>query len=95
MIVTTTESVAGRAVRAHLGVVAGERVFLLGFHWGVQANLRDLEEKLGRARLEAEAAMSARAAQAGADAVVGARFSWSRSGNVVVAQAVGTAVSLA
>ncbi|WP_297201261.1 putative heavy metal-binding protein [uncultured Flavonifractor sp.] len=105
MIITTTNSVEGRTIRAYQGIVFGEVVSGVDFFRDLGAGLRNFfggrssgyEEELQRARQEAIAEMSDRAAQMGADAVVGVDVDYevlgSNNGMLMVSVS-GTAVQL-
>jgi uncharacterized protein YbjQ (UPF0145 family) len=79
MIVTTTESVAGRTVKAHLGVVSGEAVMGTNIFRDMFAGIRDIvggrsasyEKELKKAKNLALQMMRDEAEALGADAVVG------------------------
>lgn len=105
MIITTTNSVEGRTIRSYQGIVFGEVVSGVDFFRDLGAGLRNFfggrssgyEEELQRARQEAIAEMSDRAAQMGADAVVGVDVDYevlgSNNGMLMVSVS-GTAVQL-
>jgi uncharacterized protein YbjQ (UPF0145 family) len=103
MLVTTTDTVAGRAVRETLGLVRGSTVrskhvgadLVAGLRNIVGGELREYAQLLAGAREQALDRMIAAAQELGADAVVATRFETStiRSGASEVI-AYGTAVRL-
>ncbi|WP_407342737.1 YbjQ family protein [Pengzhenrongella phosphoraccumulans] len=85
MIIATTESVPGRTVAAHLGIVMGNTVrsknigkdIGAGFKSMVGGELKSYTSMLTEAREESMNRMSASAEALGADAVVMVRFTTS------------------
>ena len=79
MILTTTPTIEGRSIAQYKGVVFGEVVAGVNFLRDIRASIRNFiggrsgsyEEELIQARTQALNEMSERAAQLGADAVVG------------------------
>ena len=79
MIITTTPSVEGRAIREYKGIVFGEVISGVNFMKDIGAGFRNFfsgrsagyEEELMKAREEALAEMEQRAAAMGANAVIG------------------------
>ena len=90
MIVTTTPSVEGRRITEYKGVVFGEVIAGVNF-------VKDFVEELINARQQALAEMEQRAAQLGADAVVGVDIDYEVLGadnGMLMVTASGTAVRL-
>ena len=105
MIVTTTPSVEGRRIREYKGVVFGEVIAGVNFVKDFVAGLSNFfggrsgtyEEELINARQQALAEMEQRAAQLGADAVVGVDIDYEVLGadnGMLMVTASGTAVRL-
>ena len=105
MIVTTTPSVEGRRITEYKGVVFGEVIAGVNFVKDFVAGLSNLfggrsgtyEEELINARQQALAEMEQRAAQLGADAVVGVDIDYEVLGadnGMLMVTASGTAVRL-
>jgi uncharacterized protein YbjQ (UPF0145 family) len=105
MIITTTNAVEGRAVSQYLGVVFGEVIAGINFIKDFAAGLSNFfggrsatyEEELIRARETALAEMQQRAAQLGADAVIGVDFDYEVLGQdngMMMITVNGTAVKL-
>ncbi len=103
MIVTTTGSVEGQPIAAYLGVVAGEAIlgvnvfkdFTAGFRNIVGGRAGKYEEELRKGRALALQELEARAAELGADAVVGVRLDYETvMGQMLMITASGTAVKL-
>ena len=82
--VTTTDSIEGREVTEYLGVVSGEAVIGANVVSDIAAGIRDVvggrsnsyEKKIETGRQEAVTDIKAMAAEAGADAVVGATLDY-------------------
>ena len=100
MIVTTTPSVEGRRITEYKGVVFGEVIAGVNFVKDFVAGLSNFfggrsgtyEEELINARQQALAEMEQRAAQLGADAVVGVViFRRQASQSVIPQKSAGTA----
>ena len=105
MIVTTTPSVEGRRITEYKGVVFGEVIARVNFVKDFVAGLSNFfggrsgtyEEELINARQQALAEMEQRAAQLGADAVVGVDIDYEVLGadnGMLMVTASGTAVRL-
>lgn len=103
MIVTTTPSVEGRRITEYKGVVFGEVIAGVNFVKDFVAGLSNFfggrsgtyEEELINARQQALAEMEQRAAQLGADAVVGVDIDYEVLGadnGMLMVTASGTAV---
>ncbi|MDX1738325.1 MAG: YbjQ family protein [Alphaproteobacteria bacterium] len=79
MIVTTTDSIDGKRIVAYHGIVSGETIFGANIFKDFFAGLRDIvggrsgsyEKVLNEGKETAIADMKARAAQLGANAVIG------------------------
>jgi uncharacterized protein YbjQ (UPF0145 family) len=103
MELTNLETVPGRAIVRHLGLVQGSTVrskhvgrdFLAGLKNFVGGELRAYTELLNESRAEAIERMVAQAAAAGANAVVNVRFATSNiAAGAAEVMAYGTAVVL-
>jgi uncharacterized protein YbjQ (UPF0145 family) len=105
MILSTTPTLEGKPVKAYLGLVAGETIVGANVVRDFFASITDViggragayEEVLGRARREALAELEERAADLGADAVVGIDLSYEAiggTGSMLMVTATGTAVKL-
>lgn len=106
MQITTTDSIAGRQVRAYLGIVTGEAVMGTNFVRDFFAGIRDIvggrsasyEKELRRAKEMALQAMIEEAASLGADAVVGVDLDYENicggDKSMLMVSANGTAVKL-
>ena len=103
MIITTTPAVEGRTVREYKGIVFGEVITGVNFIKDFGAALRNIvggrsagyEEELLKARGEALAELEQRAADAGANAVIGVDVDYEvlgQGGNMLMVTASGTAV---
>lgn len=103
MIVTTTPSIEGREIIEYRGVVFGEVITGVNFVKDFLAGIRDFvggrstsyEEELINARRQAMAEMEQRAAQMGANAVVGVYVDFEVLGgnnSMLMVTASGTAV---
>lgn len=106
MILTTTPSVEGHTITEYKGVVFGEVISGVNFIRDFAASIRNIvggrsgsyEEELITARTQAMNEMSERAAQLGADAVVGIDIDYEVLGDnngMLMVTASGTAVKLA
>lgn len=106
MILTTTPSVEGHTITEYKGVVFGEVISGVNFLRDFAASIRNIlggrsgsyEEELITARSQAMNEMSERAAQLGADAVVGIDIDYEVLGGnngMLMVTASGTAVKLA
>ena len=105
MIITTTPQIEGHRICAYHGIVFGEVVSGVDFIKDFGAGLRNFfggrsegyEEELPRAREEALHEMRQRAAQMGANAVVGVDIDYEILGsgnNMMMVSASGTAVTI-
>lgn len=103
MIVTTTPTVQGRDVSTYLGIVAGEAIMGANVFRDLFASIRDVvggrsaayERELNRAREIAIDEMVEKAAQRGANAVVGVDIDYEVVGqSMLMVSASGTAVKL-
>lgn len=102
MIVTTTPSIEGKRITRYCGVVAGEAILGANVFKDFFAGIRDIvggrsgtyERELQRAREIALKELEQRAAEAGANAVVGVDldFELLGQGNGMLVSASGTAV---
>ena len=105
MIVTTTPSIEGRQIQDYLGVVFGEVIAGVDFIKDFTAGLTNFfggrshgyEEELTNARQAVLRELESRAAQMGADAVVGVKMDYEVLGtgnNMLMVTVSGTAVTL-
>ena len=105
MIMTTTPTVEGRAVRDYLGVVTGEAIVGANIFRDIFASVRDIvggrstayERELQKAREIALDEMSETAERLGGNAVVGIDLDYEvvgRGGSMLMVSASGTAVKL-
>jgi len=104
MIMTTTPQIEGRPIKDYLGIVTGEAILGANIFRDVFASITDIvggrsaayEQELSRAREIALEEARERAAQLGADAVVGVDLDYEviRDGMLMVS-ASGTAVKFA
>ncbi len=102
MIVTTTNSIEGRRVTGYHGIVTGEAIMGANVVRDIFASITDViggrsgayEAKLADARETALREMEVRAAESGADAVVGVDLDYEVIGQMLMVSASGTAVSL-
>jgi uncharacterized protein YbjQ (UPF0145 family) len=101
MIVTTTHELQGQTIQAYLGIVVGETILATNIFRDIGAGLRDIvggrsgayEKKMVEARETAIREMTERAAELGADAVVGVDIDYETVGNgMMMVSASGTAV---
>ncbi|MCL1038675.1 heavy metal-binding domain-containing protein [Shewanella corallii] len=103
MIITTTPSVEGRRITAYRGVVAGEAILGANLFKDMFAGIRDLvggrsgtyERELQKAREIALQELQQRAAELGANAVVGVDLDYEVMGQangMLMVSASGTAV---
>lgn len=103
MIVTTTQSIQGHTIREYKGIVSGEVIFGLNFVKDLFASVRDFvggrsntyEEAMIEGRLTAQREMEQRAAQMGANAVVGVSYGYETvgsNGSMLLISISGTAV---
>ena len=103
MILTTTNSIEGRAISAYKGIVVGEAIMGANIVRDFFASVTDVvggrsgayEQKLKDARDEAMAEIEERARALGADAVVGIDLDYEVVGDSMLMVSVsGTAVTL-
>ncbi|NLA58289.1 MAG: heavy metal-binding domain-containing protein [Firmicutes bacterium] len=105
MIVTTTPNVEGKRITRYYGVVAGETIMGVNILRDLMASITDVlggrsaayEDQLIKARQMAIQEMCDRAAQLGANAVVGVDIDYEVLGSqngMLMVTASGTAVSL-
>ncbi|WP_194095534.1 YbjQ family protein [Marivivens aquimaris] len=102
MIVTTTNSIEGRRVTGYHGIVTGEAIMGANVVRDIFASITDViggrsgayEAKLADARETALREMEVRAAESGADAVIGVDLDYEVIGQMLMVSASGTAVSL-
>lgn len=105
MILTTTPNIEGRVIQEYLGVVFGETISGINFVRDFAAGLSNFfggrshtyEEELLSARETAMSELTARAAQMGADAVVGIDMDYEMLGSdngMMMVTVSGTAVRL-
>ena len=103
MIVTTTPSIEGKAIREYKGIVTGEAIVGANVFKDLFAGIRDIvggrsatyERELGRARQIALDEMAQAASQLGATAVVGVDLDYEVLGannGMLMVSASGTAV---
>ena len=103
MIVTTTPSIEGQAIREYKGIVTGEAIVGANVFKDLFAGIRDIvggrsatyERELGRARQIALDEMAEAASQLGATAVVGVDLDYEVLGSnngMLMVSASGTAV---
>ena len=106
MILSTTPSIEGRTITEYKGVVFGEVISGVNFFRDFAASVRNLiggrsgsyEAELVKARTQAMRELSERAAEMGADAVVGIDIDYEvlgENGGMLMVTASGTAVKLA
>ncbi|MCU0853822.1 MAG: heavy metal-binding domain-containing protein [Rhodobacteraceae bacterium] len=102
MIITTTPSVEGRAIKTYHGIVVGEAILGANVFRDIFAGITDIiggrsaayEQSLGEARATALRELEERADALGADAVVGVDLDYEVINNMLMVSASGTAVSL-
>ena len=105
MILSTTPTIEGRRIVEYKGVVFGEVIAGVDFLRDIAASIRNFvggrsgsyEEELIKARTQAMDEMSQRAAELGADAVVGIDIDYEvlgQNGGMLMVSASGTAVKL-
>ncbi|OIO68797.1 MAG: hypothetical protein CO186_07980 [Zetaproteobacteria bacterium CG_4_9_14_3_um_filter_49_83] len=106
MILTTTPGIEGRSISAYKGIVVGEAILGANIFRDMFASIRDIvggrsgayEKELGKAREIAFADMQARAAELGANAIVGIDIDYEvvgKDGSMMMVSVSGTAVVLA
>ena len=105
MIVSTTHSIEGQPVKQYLGIVMGEAIVGANIFKDLFAAVRDVvggrakayEDALRGARQEALREMANKAAELGADAVIGVDIDYEvlgRAGSMLMVTSAGTAVKL-
>ena len=103
MLVTTTHNVEGRRIIEYKGLVAGEAILGANLFRDLFASIRDIvggrsgsyEKVLGDARRTAISEMTDRAAELGANAVIGIDIDYESvgsKGSMLMVTAAGTAV---
>ena len=103
MIVTTTATIEGHAVRDYLGIVTGEVIVGANLFRDLFASITDIvggrsgkyENVLARAREEAMKEMQAEAAKRGGNAVIGVDIDYEvlgQNGSMLMVSVSGTAV---
>ena len=103
MIITTTPSIEGRSITTYHGVVVGEAILGANVFRDIFASITDIvggrsgsyEAELGKARDIALRELEERAAQKGANAVVGVDLDYEVINNMLMVSASGTAVTVA
>lgn len=105
MIITTTNTIEGRPVQEYLGIVMGETIVGANIFKDLFAAVRDIvggrakayEDALRGARQEALREMANRAADLGANAVIGVDIDYEvlgKAGSMLMVTTAGTAVKL-
>ena len=105
MISTTTNTLEGQPVRQYFGIVTGEVIVGANIFRDLFASITDIvggrsgkyEQVLERARKEALGEMEAKAAQLGANAVVGVDIDYEvlgKAGSMLMVSCSGTAVQV-
>jgi len=105
MILTTTPSIAGHEIKQYKGVVVGEAVLGANIFRDLFASIRDIvggrsgayEKELGKAREIAFQDLQQRAAELGANAVVGIDIDYEvigKDGSMMMVSVSGTAVTI-
>ena len=102
MIVTTTPSVEGLAIREYRGIVVGEAIIGANIFRDVFAQITDIvggrsgayEKSLAEARDTALSELEGRAVEVGGNAVVGVDLDYEVINNMLMVSASGTAVVL-
>ncbi len=105
MIMTTTDSIEGRAIEQYLGIVAGEAIMGANIFKDMFAGIRDIvggrsgayENELATAKQLALEDIAEQARDLGADAIVGMDLDYEALGgkvNMLMVVANGTAVKL-
>lgn len=103
MIVTTTPSIEGMKIREYHGIVVGEAILGANVIRDLFAGITDIlggrsgayEEELGKARTIALNELEDRAAEKGANAVVGVDLDYEVINNMLMVSASGTGVTVA
>lgn len=102
MIMTTTPSVEGQLIAEYHGIVVGEAILGANVFRDVFAAITDIvggrsgayEQELGKARDVALTELEERAAEKGANAVVGIDLDYEVINNMLMVSASGTAVTV-
>ncbi len=105
MLITTTNTLQGREISDYKGIVTGEAILGANIFKDLFAGIRDIvggrsgayEEELMKAREIALGEMQQRAAQLGANAVIGVDLDYEtvgQNGSMLMVSATGTAVTL-
>ena len=105
MIITTTNTIEGKAVEEYLGIVMGEAIVGANIFKDLFAAVRDVvggrsrayEDALRGARQEALREMVNRASELGANAVIGVDIDYEvlgKAGSMLMVTSAGTAVRL-
>ncbi|WP_421704173.1 heavy metal-binding domain-containing protein [Aliiroseovarius sp.] len=102
MIITTTPSVEGQLIARYHGIVVGEAILGANVFRDVFAAITDIvggrsgayEQELGKAREVALQELEERAAEKGANAVVGVDLDYEVINNMLMVSASGTAVTV-
>jgi uncharacterized protein YbjQ (UPF0145 family) len=102
MIITTTPSVEGQLIAQYHGIVVGEAILGANVFRDVFAAITDIvggrsgayEQELGKAREVALRELEERAAEKGANAVVGVDLDYEVINNMLMVSASGTAVTV-
>ncbi|MCV2876888.1 heavy metal-binding domain-containing protein [Rhodobacteraceae bacterium XHP0102] len=102
MIVTTTPSIEGQKITRYHGIVVGEAILGANVFRDIFASITDIiggrsgayEEEMGHAREVALTEMQERAAEQGANAVVGVDLDYEVINNMLMVSASGTAVTV-
>lgn len=105
MIITTTNTIEGRSVEEYLGLVMGETIVGANIFKDLFAAVRDVvggrsrayEDALRGARQEALREMANRAADLGANAIIGVDIDYEvlgKAGSMLMVTSAGTAVRL-
>ena len=105
MIITTTPSIEGKAVEEYLGIVMGEAIIGANIIKDIFAAVRDVvggragayEDALRSARQEALREMANRAAELGANAIIGVDIDYEvlgKAGSMLMVTSAGTAVKV-
>lgn len=102
MIMTTTPSVEGQLIAEYHGIVVGEAILGANVFRDVFAAITDIvggrsgayEQELGKARDVALSELEERAAEKGANAVVGIDLDYEVINNMLMVSASGTAVTV-
>ena len=105
MLITTTNTLQGREISDYKGIVTGEAILGANIFKDLFAGIRDIvggrsgayEEELMKAREIALDEMQQRAAQLGANAVIGVDLDYEtvgQNGSMLMVSATGTAVTI-